>query len=159
MNAVPRVSNVYQRDWLRRSSHSKSFLPQLGDYVVYFPQGHLQHLLEFGDADLPFTTYSCCVCRVIGQSFAFPQHLCCSNSILLRLRLQAVAIPDPESQHSNSPIQSFVQPPHILRLPSFQVTLRDCGLPDYLVNLDTYSERMKHKWKVGDHFEMEFVEE
>lgn len=82
VKALPFLPNVYQRDWLRRPSPPHAFHPQLDDTVVYFPQGHLQHLLEFGDADVPLTQFACCVCRVVEQRFAFPNHLCRSNSIL-----------------------------------------------------------------------------
>ena len=156
VKALPFLPNVYQRDWLRRPSPSHVFHPQLNDTVVYFPQGHLQHLLEFGDADLPFAEFACCVCRVTEQHFAFPNHLCCSNSVLEILHLQVVAIPDPSYQTNGSVPKAFVQP--LASLPSFQVTLRDCDLPDYLVSLQTYLERMGQSWSVGSRFEMEFLE-
>lgn len=96
---------------------------------------------------------------MIEQRYAFPHHLCCSNSILLQLKLQVVAIPDPESQHTDSLLYSFVELPREYKVPSFQVTLRSCSLPDYLVDYGSYTERMKRQWQVGDHFEMEFIEE
>lgn len=136
LEATSRVNYVYSRDWLRLPTLEPAFQPQIGDYVVYFPQGHLQHLLEFGDKDLPFTNYPCCVCKVISQEFCFPHHLCVSMSIILRLQLQVVAIPHPDSQkkEKGQPIQSFVTLPSS-DFPSFYVNLRDCSLPEYLVCL------------------------
>ena len=157
VKALPFLPYLYQRDWLRRPSPSSTFHPQLNDAVVYFPQGHLQHLFEFGDADLPFTEFACCVCRVVEQQFAFPNHLCNSNSVLEVLRLQVMAIPDPSSQATGSASRAFLRSP--FPFPSFQVTLRDCDLPDYLVSLQTYLERMGQNWSVGSRFEMEFLEE
>ena len=157
VKALPFLPNVYQRDWLRRPSPPHAFHPQLDDTVVYFPQGHLQHLLEFGDADVPFTQFACCVCRVVEQRFAFPNHLCRSNSILEVLKLQVVAVPDPGYQTSGDAPKTFVRP--TTSLPVFQATLRDCDLPDFLVSLQNYVERMGQSWAVGSHFEMEFQEE
>ena len=135
MEAVPRIPYIYTRDWLRLPSLEPAFQPQVDDLVVYFPQGHLQHLLEFGDADLPFTQYPCCVCKVVHQEYQFPHHLCVSSSIVLRLQLQVVAIPDPSYQITGKPIQSFVTPSSTsTALPTFYVNLRDCSLPEYLVS-------------------------
>ena len=149
------MSFEYDRDWLR--SLDPTF-PQIGDYMVYFPQGHIQHLLEFGDAELPFTTFSLCLCHVDGMETVFPHHTCHCMSIVLRLTLKIVGVPSPEFQLTHQPIRAFVKPPRNVELPQVVVSLRNCDLPDYLIDYTKYLSLIGKSWKPGDHFQMEFLE-
>lgn len=129
----------------------------MNDIVVYFPQGHIHHLLEFGDKDLPFTLFPCCCCRIEQASYHFPNHLVACSSIEYHLTLQCIAIPSKQYQTNQSFVQSFTLIHQTI--PSFEVTLRHSDLPDYLINYATFTELMKKEWKESDHFEMEFLEE
>lgn len=152
----PHLRYEYHRDWLRSCDAS---YPQLGEFYVYFPQGHIQHLLEFGDPETPFTAVSLCLCQIDSMEVRFPHHTCCSMSILLRLSLKIVGFPAGRSntQHPN-PVQSFVKLPEGVEFPRIVVTLRNCDLPDFLVRFPVFHALMGKPWKVGDPFEMRFVE-
>ena len=152
----PFASTLFTRDWLRQTAPSPS-LPQLGDRVIYFPQGHIQHLLQYGDPELPVTLFSCCVGRIRAFSITFPHHLAPSSSVVLKLTIEIVGIPSPDAQLQNSFVQSFVSLPPSLKLPPLEVSLRDSDLPDYLCPYDRYIHLMSKNWQKDDHFEMEFA--
>ena len=154
----PFATTQFSRDWLRRAD-APSAPPQLGDWVVYFPQGHIQHLLQYGDPDIPFCMFSCCVGRVMTSTVDFPHHLAPSSSIVLKLTIEIVGIPSPDAQLQNSFIQSFVALPSSMKLPPLEVCLRDSDLPDYICPYDRYTRLMTKHWQEGDHFEMEFLNE
>lgn len=80
-------------------------------------------------------------------------------SILLRLALKIVGFPAgrTNAQHPN-PVQSFVKLPEGVEFPRIVVTLRNCDLPDFLVSFPIFHTLMGKPWKVGDPFEMRFVE-
>lgn len=136
---------------------SHSFFPQLKDVVVYFPQGHLAHLLQYGDADLPYDAFPCCCCQITGVDYRFPHHLVSSSSIEYHLKLEVIGIPVKQYQTTHSFIDSFtsLSGEH----PVFEVTLRHSDLPDFLINYQTFTTLLQKHWKEGDHFEMEFMEE
>ena len=127
--------------------------------VVYFPQGHIQHLLQFGDPELPFTLFSCCVCVVRACSYHFPHHLAPSSSIVCQLQLEVVAAPAPESQLHNAFVRSFCALPPSLHLPRVTVSLRDSDLPDFVFSYDRYTQMMARPWSEHDHFQMDFLNE
>ena len=122
---------------------------------MYFPQGHIQHLLQFGDPELPFTLFSCCVCVVRACSYHFPP----SSSIVCQLQLEVVAAPAPESQLHNAFVRSFCALPPSLHLPRVTVSLRDSDLPDFVFSYDRYTQMMARPWSEHDHFQMDFLNE
>ena len=124
---------------------------------MYFPQGHLHHLLQFGDSETPFTAFPCCCCQIEEANYQFPSHLVPSSSIEYRLKLRVVGIPNKQYQTTNTFIDSFV--PLENETIYFNVTLRHSDLPDFIINYTTYTTLIQKHWKVDDHFEMEFMEE
>lgn len=67
-----------------------------------------------------------------------------------------IGIPTKQYQLADTFIDSFTPVNESI---SFNITLRHSDLPDYIINYATYTSLLQKKWKVDDHFEMEFMEE
>ena len=107
--AISRMSVTFQRQWLDHVAHFRSYVPQLGDQVVYFPEGHQEFLSVHPSASAPPyqswpPLWGMVKCRVVRLSYAFPPTDGGGASgtlpaivTKLELRMEAVALP-PETE-------------------------------------------------------------
>ncbi|KAF1320464.1 Bromodomain and wd repeat-containing protein 1, partial [Globisporangium splendens] len=96
-----RFGRVFHREWLQRMSlaNVQSYVPQVGDYVTYFPQGHLVYLrvllLREPAFLLRFRKFFALKCRVVDVKYVFPtlkEYDTCS-SIKCEISLAVLAVP------------------------------------------------------------------
>lgn len=122
-----RFGLTFHREWLQRVSlkSTHQYVPQVGDDVVYFPEGH-QVYLRCCSMQLPsylnrFQKYFALKCRVVDIKYVFPlaDDFIKSSSIKCELSLAVVAVPTisfrldddeetKESELSETPSDLFV---------------------------------------------------
>lgn len=96
-----RFGHTFHREWLQQRSlaTTQSYVPQAGDYVAYFPQGHQVYRRVFHEREplfvARFRPYFALKCRVVSVRYVFPtleeQSTC--KSIKCELSLAVLAVP------------------------------------------------------------------
>lgn len=96
-----RFGLTFHREWLQRASLNSThqYVPQVGDDVVYFPEGH-QVYLRCCSMQLPsylsrFQKYFALKCRVVDIKYVFPlaDDFIKSSAIKCELSLAVLAVP------------------------------------------------------------------
>lgn len=169
-STVP-LQTTIDRSWLQLSSQDEAlYCPQLGDKVIYFPQGHREQLHYFpNDLSPPWLAFPSkwpfVECEVRGIQFEFPtmhEHRSCP-SVLAILTLAVVRIPlrtiisahgqyiteltEPRATRHNTPKE------HI-----FKVTLRNSGLADFLVPTVLFLRSVHLPWHQGIRLDVNYKE-
>ncbi|KAF3581756.1 hypothetical protein DY000_02036135, partial [Brassica cretica] len=140
LNTGIRLNNVSRKvSWLMLSEHEEScrYIPQLGDEVVYFKQGHKEFLesRELNDSDrsryLPRNLGAVEFCKVEKLNYdTYPG----SGESCCKMTLRVL---DSSSSHASRK--------------EFQLTLPDLiNFPDFIVEKTRYDAAMKTNWEVGD---------
>ncbi|CAM9647541.1 unnamed protein product, partial [Ectocarpus fasciculatus] len=150
------VGEVIDRAWLQQEEpNDLQYCPQCGDHVVYFPQGHSEHLQEFPETTAPpwisfASKWPVIECRISRLSFEFPSHnehnRC--QSIVARIRLVVIGIPlkwTPGGSSGNSAhmFKEFGQLRSTRHSTAkneleFDVSLRSGNAPDFIVPMYLY---------------------
>lgn len=94
------------REWLLVTEQSPvEYVPQLGDIVMYLPQGHLEHLSMFPETTAPPwqsfpRKWPIVVCKVVGLTYDFPsaEAFQRSDSTVCHIELQLLKFP-PDLDH------------------------------------------------------------
>lgn len=96
-----RFGLAYHREWLQLVSlqATHQYVPQVGDYVVYFPEGHLS-FLRYGELRHPsyfarLSKFYAVKCRVVDVKYKFPlvaEYAKCST-IKCEISLAVLAVP------------------------------------------------------------------
>ena len=175
--------------WLRaEESIEQQYLPQVGDKVIYFPQGHMEHLQVMPENSSPpwFTYHSqlrhllnstglggtgkwpFVECKVVDYWYDFPksgEYKKC-NSALVEIELEITGVPSGSiSNVSSSHNAAFIYPKFQAveasneDTISFTVTLRNLNLPDFLVPSYLYFQAALVPWKRGTKFQTYFKED
>nr|VDD16542.1 unnamed protein product [Brassica oleracea] len=140
LNTGIRLNNVSRKvSWLMLSEHEEScrYIPQLGDEVVYFKQGHKEFLesRELNESDrsryLPRNLGAVEFCKVEKLNYdTYPG----SGESCCKMTLRVL---DSSSSHASRK--------------EFQLTLPDLiNFPDFIVEKTRYDAAMKTNWEVGD---------
>ena len=153
------------RDWvLGEEQYSHQYCPQMGDRVVYFPQGHSSLLSEFPSRGrLPpwnsFTgRYPIVECEVRSLSYDFPPtaELRRCKSVVASITLVILRVPDKWKLHQNTGLlQVDLAVARTSRHKdkvehSFTVDIRNWDdAPDFLVPYHTFAKAMKSPWRAG----------
>ncbi|DAZ96791.1 TPA: hypothetical protein N0F65_005789 [Lagenidium giganteum] len=96
-----RFGLVFHREWLQQGSlrQKQQYVPQLGDHVVYFPEGH-QVYLRCWKGERPtymnqLRQFSAIRCRVVDIQYAFPlaDDYSKTSTIKCQLKLAVLAVP------------------------------------------------------------------
>eukprot|EP01038_Epipyxis_sp_PR26KG_P011104 gene11104-14904_t len=159
------------RQWLQgEESNASQYAPQLGDVVIYFPQGHAFHLQCFTENRPPpwlsFTQKSPLIeCVVKGIRFEFPSEVEYSKcmSINVKLTLAITRYPSRKVLNTSQGTYSIEwQAPRSLRNmveSTFEVSIRNCHLPDFVVPAGLFTRSTKLSWYEGMRITANFKEE
>eukprot|EP01041_Mallomonas_annulata_P003184 gene3184-6281_t len=160
LRTVPLEADV-DRSWLMADSpQDQRYVPQVGDRVFYFAQGHLEYLRSFPENNPPpwlsfARKWPVVECEVLTVSYDFPTFLEYkrSPSALVYLGLQIVSTPSRWGQggHGHPILADFITTRQTrgANASSFDITIRRCGDPDFIVPVHLYLRCIKTKWRVG----------
>ncbi|KAJ0259076.1 WD40 domain-containing protein [Hirschfeldia incana] len=143
LNTGIRLDNVSRKvSWLMLSEHEQGcrYIPQLGDEVVYFKQGHRDFLKtkELNDSDrsryLPRNLGAVEFCKVEKLNYdTYPG----SGESCCKMTLRVLDSSSSSSSHASRK--------------EFQLTLPDLiNFPDFIVEKTRYDAAIKTNWEVGD---------
>ena len=170
---VPIDVSIY-REWALSDEPSDfQYCPQLGDAVIYFPQGHAEHLMTFHEtAQPPWTSFPirwvAVECIVTDLQFDFPtqaEHRR-SNSVVATVGLKMVGIPlHAAGTSSNYSLTEFSRTStrssslDRAEYSSFKVVMRKgTGVPDFLIPSFLYHRAAAVRWRAGMRFQSPFIE-
>jgi WD40 repeat protein len=158
------------RSWLQMDTPQETlYVPQIGDHVIYFPQGHKEHLQRFTeDVPPPWNSFPQkwplveCVVREVSYRFPKDQELRWCNSIVAEVTLAIIGTPSKNAiTVSGMYLVSFV-PPRATRNSTreqlIKVTLRNTQLPDFLVLFDIFQRTIKMAWHQGIQISVQYKE-
>jgi len=150
------------RAWLQSDVRTEQYCPQVGDLVMYFPQGHIQWLQEFKETAAPPWNkfpgkFPLVECEVRDIRYSFPaseDEFYACHSVKATLVLVVTRIPTHSAITSNGYYKVALSSPRSTRNSSsseitFEVVLRDWGLPDFLVPSDVFLRSIKLPWHMG----------
>lgn len=98
-----RFGRTFHRDWLQKHTlaSTQSYVPQVGDYVTYFPHGHGLYLRAFPARDASYVArlrpFFAVKCRVVDVRYVFPtlqQYDKCSS---IKCEISVVVLAAPTS--------------------------------------------------------------
>jgi hypothetical protein len=167
------------RLWLQQyEPNDLHYCPQCGDSVMYLPQGHLEHLHSFPEASAPpwlsfALKWPVVECKILSISYDFPsqqEYKYCA-SVIARITLMVTGVPIKWAPSGSIPSgtdalmwKEFAQ----LRATrhsaqrndiTFEVSLRSCSAPDFLVPAHLYRRAASIKWRPGLRFKTYFKED
>lgn len=150
------------RSWLQQDAPSEYvYSPQVGDIVVYFPQGHKEQLTHFTESSsppwvsfgqrLPF--YECMV-QDIAYEFPTEQEFRICKSAVAKITLVVLRIPSRTTLTTHG---SYVVSLMELRSTrhssskafSFEVKLRNSGLADFVIPASIFHRSIRLSWHQG----------
>lgn len=141
------ICPAFSDDWLTYTQSPSSYVPQVGDAVVYFPQGHAEYLQHFPSTDSPpwqawngkEWPYVCC--KVMDIQYQFPEKDE-PVQILCKVTLKVTHVKGGQSA-------SLVQLPQRVSPIEFSVLYHSFE-PEFLVLLDRFLAGLKQGLKPGD---------
>lgn len=164
--SVPPGTEIY-RSWVQNDmQYDMSYVPQMGDRVMYIPQGHSPYLAKFAeDRSPPWMQFAnkwpFVECEIRDIQYSFPQlkdyHTC--HSIVLIVTLALVGTPTRREFRASQYITNMGYVPstraqhHEQR---FEVALRNCEFPDFLVPKVLFERALHMQWypnlRIAVHF-------
>jgi len=152
----------WDRTWLRktaRNSHVSQYVPQEGDKVIYFPQGHQEYLKVLPMGSIPSWMSEkknagfipMVLCYVSSVSFQFPEQKYHGGHILLKCNLSVEGIPAPLHSARLVPVDAedlWIAPGQEHK--DFEISLSSHTMSDFLVLQSRYEVAINHNWKVRD---------
>ena len=163
-STVPSGTDV-DREWLQSDAQTAhQYCPQIGDRVVYFPQGHSALLSEFPARDrlLPWNSfnvrYPAVECQVKDVKFSFPPtaELRRCKSVVATISLAILRTPEKWKLHAHSgSMQVDFSVPRVSRHKenpehTFIVDIRNWDeIPDFIVPYHLFAKALKCPWRAG----------
>jgi hypothetical protein len=165
---------VINREWaVAEEASDYQYCPQVGDTVMYFVQGHAQHLSSIHEtAQPPWTNFpgrwQAVECRVTGVHYNLPtqaEHRVC-NSVVATVALTIIGTPMHASGASSHHLltdfsSTSTRRSHLDRAEycNFTVTLRKgMDLSDFLVPAYLYYRAAVIRWRPGMRLQCPFLE-
>jgi hypothetical protein len=153
------------RNWLVNPRQTSQYAPQLGDRVMYFPQGHLQWWEKFPEsASPPWLAFSqkwpVVECEVRRIEYAFPdpsQESTGCYSVEARVQLVVTRVPVRNVFTAANKFSLQLVEPSASKI-TFTVTLRDWDLPEVLVPADIFQRAIEQPWPAGSWVTVPFKE-
>ncbi|KAJ0393969.1 hypothetical protein ATCC90586_007835 [Pythium insidiosum] len=108
-NLQQRFGLSFNRDWLQVENPREmdQYVPQVGDYVVYFPEGHQAFLKHIDSPSPPFlrlmARFHSVKCRVATVNYVFPNRQEYAKSRAIRCEISLVVLAAPSSAFSRRP--------------------------------------------------------
>ncbi|GLE10143.1 hypothetical protein PINS_up022138 [Pythium insidiosum] len=102
-NLQQRFGLSFNRDWLQVENPREmdQYIPQVGDYVVYFPEGHQAFLKHIDSPSPPFlrliARFHSVKCRVAAVNYVFPNRHEYAKSRAIRCEISLVVLAAPSS--------------------------------------------------------------
>ncbi len=149
------------RSWLQGDSQLECiYIPQIGDRVVYFPQGHREHLQFFTeDVSPPWNSFPQkwplveCIIRHIEYRFPGDQELRWTASTVAEITLAIIGTPSRNVFTASGQYHVTFVPPRSTRNNTreqlIKVTMRNSQLPDFLVLSDVFMKTIRVAWHQG----------
>ena len=153
------------REWLQTEKQSEQqYCPQLGDQIVYFPQGHSSLLSEFPARDrlLPWNSFNerwpVVHCEVRDIAFDFPPaaELKRCRSVVATITLVILRVPDKwKLMPTTGNILVDLAIPRVSRHKGskehiFKVAIRNWDeLPDFIIPFYMFSRALECHWRAG----------
>jgi hypothetical protein len=146
------------------------YAPQVGDHVLYFPQGHLEHLNAFPESRRPpwmlFShRWPVVECKILSVEYELPTsaELKKSTSVIAKIGLLLLGRPVKWGNASPGAMYTSFAPPRESRHSQatelvFQVSLRSSSAPDFLVPWHVYMKACSVQWSPGLTFVSYFKE-
>ena len=148
------------RKWLLEDTQCElQYCPQVGDKVVYFPQGHLELLQRFPEnRPPPWLSFGLkwpvvqCIVRDVSFDFPTEREYRQCPSVLARVTLGLCGTPSKQSITSNNQIVvEFVAPRSTRNTQytehTFEVTIRNFHGPDCIVPYNLFARSLRVPWK------------
>lgn len=166
------IGTEIEREWLLSDSPSDyHYCPQVGDQVMYFPQGHLNHLNLIPEQKRPPwmsfpLKWPVVECQIVSISHDFPTHSEFNKcpSVIAKIQLQLTGRPLRWGSNCRSGqiYSSFgslresrhTTPPNL----QFEVSLRSSSLPDYIIPSYLYYRCSVVNWQPSVEFVSYFLE-
>jgi hypothetical protein len=150
------------REWLQEDTQTeKYYQPQLGDRIVYFPQGHIQLLERFPESRQPpwnsfAQNWPVVECIIQEMSFHFPTqaaHRKCT-SIVASITLEIVRTPSKlHTSHSGLNLVDLMVPRNTRNSTqlnhTFEIDFRNYEIPDFIVPYHLFERSIKTPWFNG----------
>ncbi len=157
------IGITVDRAWLQMDSPNEAlYCPQVGDRVVYFPQGHKQHLQNFAeDVSPPWLAFPIkwpfveCEVREVQYEFPSMQEYRYCQSVMAILTLVVIRIPLKNTISSHGQYITDLVEPRSTRHSShkeqqiFRVTVRNSSLADFLVPSVVFLRSVHLPWHLG----------
>lgn len=166
------VGTEIDREWLQAEQQvAHQYCPQMGDRVVYFPQGHSALLSEFPARDrlLPWNSfndrYPVVECEVRDIKFEFPPfaELRRCKSVVAAITLVILRTPDKWRLHAQTgTMQVDLAVPRVSRHKGsaehvFTVDIRNWDeIPDFIVPFHLFEKALKCSWRAGMHISADY---
>jgi hypothetical protein len=142
------------RQWLQYDTQfDYQYVPQIGDTVIYFPQGHIELLNHFPENRPPpwlqfSNKWPVVECKVENITYDFPTQIEYNRcfSVVASLTLLITRIPLRRYSQHGQIVTEFVVPRATRNntnpYQTFEVTMRDFSTPDFLVPVHLYERAM-----------------
>lgn len=159
------------RSWLQQDAPNEYvYSPQVGDIVIYFPQGHKEQLTHFTESSSPpwvafgqkFPLYECMV-QDIAFEFPTEQEFCKCKSAVAKVTLVVLRVPSRTTltSHGNylvNMIEMRSTRHSINKTFSFEVKLRNSGLADFVIPSSIFHRSISWAWHQGIEIVVKFSE-
>lgn len=156
---IPFGVNV-DRTWLQEDRQFvQQYCPQVGDKVLYFPQGHVELLTSFPESTSPpWTTFGDtwplveCIVKDVTYSFPTEREYRLCTSVIASLKLVIIRVPMKRTISSSGQVSVQLIAPRTTRnTPKsetfFTVSLRNYHIPDFIIPSYIYQRSMSIQWK------------
>ena len=148
------------RAWLQEDrQYVQQYCPQVGDKVLYFPQGHVELLTSFPESSSPpwtsfGDTWPLVECIVKDVTYSFPterEYRLCS-SVIASLKLVIIRVPMKRTISATGQVSIQLIAPRTTRnTPKsetfFTVSLRNYHIPDFVIPSYIYERSMRIQWR------------
>eukprot|EP01033_Poteriospumella_lacustris_P013296 gene13297-9524_t len=159
------LGNEAHRAWLQCDlQYDMLYVPQLGDEVVYVPQGHAKYLESFPEEGVPacnrFRGSPFVECTVVDIRYVFPNqhHYNLSRSVVALVTLAVTGTPTRVDIRHSKYIATVVEPRATRRQEQqlFVVSLRSSSCADYVIPKVVFHRALTVAWhpnlRITSHF-------
>jgi WD40 repeat protein len=159
------LGNGAHRAWLQCDlQYDMLYVPQLGDEVVYVPQGHAKYLESFPEEGVPacnrFRGSPFVECTVVDIRYVFPNqhHYNLSRSVVALVTLAVTGTPTRVDIRHSKYIATVVEPRATRRQEQqlFVVSLRSSSCADYVIPKVVFHRALTVAWhsnlRITSHF-------
>jgi WD40 repeat protein len=163
---------IVDRQWVLGDTVSEAqYSPQVGDKVVYLPQGHLELLSAFPESSSPPwlsfpSKWPLVECEVRAVQYRLPseQELKFCPSVIVRLTLSILRVPiRNQFQSSGLYYLELAEAARATRNSThkehtFTVSLRSCHVPEFVIPSHLFLRSVRNPWVEGMRIDVQYKE-